>query len=47
MEFLVEFELRVPEATPESEVEQRARAEAAHPNDPETVHALAGEEVST
>ena len=28
MEFLVEFEVEVPEGTPESEVEQRSRAEA-------------------
>jgi muconolactone D-isomerase len=28
MEFLVEFEVEVPEGTPESEVEQRTRAEA-------------------
>jgi muconolactone D-isomerase len=27
MEFLVEFEVEVPEGTPESEVEQRSRAE--------------------
>jgi muconolactone delta-isomerase len=29
MEFLVEFEVEVPEGTPESEVEQRTRAESA------------------
>ena len=29
MEFLVEFELNVPEGTPESEVDERVRAEAA------------------
>jgi muconolactone D-isomerase len=28
MEFLVEFEIEVPEGTPDSEVEQRSRAEA-------------------
>lgn len=28
MEFLVEFEVEVPDGTPESEVEQRTRAEA-------------------
>jgi muconolactone D-isomerase len=28
MEFLVEFEIRVPDGTPETEVEQRTRAEA-------------------
>ena len=28
LEFLVEFEVEVPEGTPESEVEQRSRAEA-------------------
>ena len=28
MEFLVEFEIEVPDGTPESEVEQRSRAEA-------------------
>ena len=28
MEFLVEFELEVPEGTPESEIEQRTRAES-------------------
>jgi muconolactone D-isomerase len=28
MEFLVEFEVEVPEGTPDSEVEQRSRAEA-------------------
>jgi muconolactone D-isomerase len=28
MEFLVEFEVEVPEGTPESEIEQRERAEA-------------------
>jgi hypothetical protein len=42
MEFLVEFEVIVPDATPESEVEARERAEASaaaelepHPNDPD------------
>jgi muconolactone delta-isomerase len=29
MEFLVEFEVEVPEGTPESEVDQRTRAESA------------------
>ena len=29
MEFLVQFELRIPDGVPESEVEDRARAEAA------------------
>jgi muconolactone delta-isomerase len=29
MEFLVEFEIRVPDGTPETAVEQRTRAEAA------------------
>jgi hypothetical protein len=47
VEFLVELELRVPEGTPESEVEQHVRAEAAHPDDPDTVQGRAGEEVST
>lgn len=33
MEFLVDFELRVPDGTPESEVEDREMAEEPHPND--------------